>query len=790
MVEKGVVEKAHGKVFLSRLFTVPKKNSDKTRLVMDLSALNKFLKPQHFKMVTVAQVRATLSKEDWLASLDLQDAYWHVPIHTRFRRFLAFQVGTETYQFTRLPFGLSLAPRIFTKLSKIVTSVLADQGVATLVYLDDWLVYSPSREKTLTSVLVAVRVLGEMGFLLNLPKSSLVPSVSNGIRLQRRCRCRNTTSGRLSKAFAEPPSPTLQTAVGDAARDSQLRRSHVPPGSPHAPPPHAGSQRGHTHHAQGQTEACPSRPAHATAWLVKPRLMAFRRTLANTSLLPHHHLGRIRRGLGVPVRSRPPELRPLASRTERGTHKRQGTLGGPPFPSGRTQPTRQSSQTVPRQLPGSAQYQQAGVIEVTPTPRTSGENSHTSSPQEHPPIRSARKGSGQRLGRRTVTFQDDISRMVAQDDSVPLPGLQVRNPRGRPLRVTHQHSATTVPITSGTDPGRRPRRADSGLEQVGLHIPLPSPGDEDAGTHHQQAQGLPRQGAAGGSTVEGSAVVRNSPQLVPQSAPTRLNVPRAARSGSTALILKSSRLVFLKAGLSSLFPPSVVDTMIAAHRPSSINQYESCWRRFQSFLTREKVKLVSQATVLAFLAWLGNNTNRVPSTVASHHSALADPLKFSLGIRVHTRALKLLLRGLRVKRPPSRRVTPKWSLHKVLQFLETRLVPLNSAGYLMRALFLIALATGFRSSQLAALTRHPQFSQLAQDGSSLTLSPSPAFLAKNETSESLIAPITIPALLRVADLTLCAPWQPTETTYVTHHGLARSTFSTIPRRSNHSRLER
>ena len=176
MLEKGVVEKAFGKVFLSRLFTVPKKSSDKTRLVMDLSSLNKFLKPQHFKMVTVAQVRATLSKGDWLASLDLQDAYWHVPIHARYRRFLAFQVGSETFQFTRLPFGLSLAPRVFTKLSKVVSTVLAKMGVTTLMYLDDWLVYSPSKEKTLTNVRVAMKVLGEMGFVINVPKSSLVPS--------------------------------------------------------------------------------------------------------------------------------------------------------------------------------------------------------------------------------------------------------------------------------------------------------------------------------------------------------------------------------------------------------------------------------------------------------------------------------------------------------------------------------------------------------------------------------------------------------------------------------------
>ncbi|KAK3890225.1 hypothetical protein Pcinc_005760 [Petrolisthes cinctipes] len=40
MREKGIVERATGRVFLSRLFTVPKKDQGKTRLVMDLSKLN------------------------------------------------------------------------------------------------------------------------------------------------------------------------------------------------------------------------------------------------------------------------------------------------------------------------------------------------------------------------------------------------------------------------------------------------------------------------------------------------------------------------------------------------------------------------------------------------------------------------------------------------------------------------------------------------------------------------------------------------------------------------------
>ncbi|XP_076030869.1 uncharacterized protein LOC143019053 [Oratosquilla oratoria] len=127
-------------------------------------------------MVSVAQVRSVLREGDWLASLDLQDAYWHVPIHPRFRRFLAFQVGRETYQFTRLPFGLSLAPRVFTKLARVVGARLAEAGVSTLMYLDDWLIHSPTEEGASTNVSVALRILTEMGFKVNWDKSTLTPT--------------------------------------------------------------------------------------------------------------------------------------------------------------------------------------------------------------------------------------------------------------------------------------------------------------------------------------------------------------------------------------------------------------------------------------------------------------------------------------------------------------------------------------------------------------------------------------------------------------------------------------
>lgn len=68
-------------------------------------------------MTTISQVRFHLRHGAWLPSINLEDSYWHVPVHTRLRMFLAFQVGEEMYLFRVMPFSLLLAPRVITKLT-------------------------------------------------------------------------------------------------------------------------------------------------------------------------------------------------------------------------------------------------------------------------------------------------------------------------------------------------------------------------------------------------------------------------------------------------------------------------------------------------------------------------------------------------------------------------------------------------------------------------------------------------------------------------------------------------
>ena len=62
----------------------------------------------------------------------------------------------------------------------------------------------------------------------------------------------------------------------------------------------------------------------------------------------------------------------------------------------------------------------------------------------------------------------------------------------------------------------------------------------------------------------------------------------------------------------------------------------------------------------------------------------------------------------------------------------------------LKSLCLVALASGHRISQLAALIRAPEFLKFNLDFSSVTLATKPGFLAKNERPGHRMSPITIP----------------------------------------------
>ena len=121
--------------FISTLFIVPKPNG-KYRPIITLKNLNNFVHYDHFKQETFKIVLDLIQKGDFFSSVDLCDAYFSIPIHEEFQKYLKFSWNGSLYKFICLPFGLKSA-HVFTKVMKPVFSWFREHGIRCNYYIDD-----------------------------------------------------------------------------------------------------------------------------------------------------------------------------------------------------------------------------------------------------------------------------------------------------------------------------------------------------------------------------------------------------------------------------------------------------------------------------------------------------------------------------------------------------------------------------------------------------------------------------------------------------------------------------
>ena len=81
--------------FISNIFTRKKKDGG-YRMILDLSYLNKLITYHHFKMDCLHTALKFITKDCFMASIDLRDAYYSIPIAAHHKKYLKFQMEWHT----------------------------------------------------------------------------------------------------------------------------------------------------------------------------------------------------------------------------------------------------------------------------------------------------------------------------------------------------------------------------------------------------------------------------------------------------------------------------------------------------------------------------------------------------------------------------------------------------------------------------------------------------------------------------------------------------------------------
>ncbi len=738
--------------FYSPYFIVPKKSGG-LRPILDLRVLNRALHKLPFRMLTQKRIFGCVRPLDWFAAIDLKDSYFHVSILPRHRPFLRFAFEGRAYQYKVLPFGLSLSPRVFTKVAEAALVPLRERGVRILNYLDDWLILAQSREQFARTQGPGAQAPQPVG-----------PSGQLG-KEQTRANTEDLFS-RHGVGFGQPDStPHPGTcSVGAELPQDFIRQDGGPTETLSEAPGAYGCSCG-----DSAARSAPYETASALAPWPNPEVGV------GTRYSPGSDYTGLPQNLQPVVRSLVPSGRSapgagiqacggihgclghwLGSHVQRARSVR-GLDGSPtalayqlPRAAGST-PGLEPPQRAPSGQGRSGPYGQhcdrcvyqparrftlpSHVATRPPPPPLESEASEV--PSCHPHPRSAQPGS-----RRAVS--SSTSRGVETPSSGGPADLEsVRSCSGRPVCISGNHPLPVVLL-----PNRgNARHGCTGTQLAPGPAQICVPPSEPTSTDTVQDQGGRGAGLVSSSIlaqqdlVPGTHAPRDSPSLADSSeegfafSETGHPPAPASRLVETPCVVPGRDAEVL-----GDLPQEVALTIASARAPSTRRAYALKWNLFVEWCSshREDPRRCSIRAVLSFLQQ-GLERRLSPSTLKVYVAAISahhDPVE-GRSVGKHDLVIRFL-RGARRLNPPRPPSLPSWDLALVLRALQIApFEPLQSVELKflsMKTLLLTALASIKRVGDLQAFSVDESCLEFGPADSSATLRPRPGYVPKVPTT--------------------------------------------------------
>jgi hypothetical protein len=142
LLDRGLIKRCSHLPRVVNPLTVSVQNTGKKRLILDLRNVNKHLWKQSVKFEDLRIALSYLQKGYFMIKFDITSAYHFIEIFEPHTDFLGFSWVADDgqilyYKFLVLPFGLSSACYIFTKLTRPLVAKWRSEGKLVLTFLDD-----------------------------------------------------------------------------------------------------------------------------------------------------------------------------------------------------------------------------------------------------------------------------------------------------------------------------------------------------------------------------------------------------------------------------------------------------------------------------------------------------------------------------------------------------------------------------------------------------------------------------------------------------------------------------
>lgn len=169
LLEKNLIEESYSPFAAPVTLAFKRDENKKSRLCIDFRDLNKIIIPQAQPFPIIDDLIIKTRNCKYFTTLDINSAFWSIPLRIEDRRKTAFVTQEGHFQWTCLPFGLKTSPAIF---QRILSNILRKHGLTrfTMNYIDDILIHSSSFEEHVKHIEQVLEAITTEGFRLKSKK--------------------------------------------------------------------------------------------------------------------------------------------------------------------------------------------------------------------------------------------------------------------------------------------------------------------------------------------------------------------------------------------------------------------------------------------------------------------------------------------------------------------------------------------------------------------------------------------------------------------------------------------